>query len=94
MCKLAKIGLIQPDSIKGHDKDVTAMQVLHDRDTIVTASKDKTMKFWIPPKNWKREKGQPEDDEDEYPRAKAAKKTKTIVSKGATKKETAKPVKK
>ena len=51
------------------------------------------MKFWIPPKNWKREKGQPEEDDDEVPRSKA-KKTKTPVSKAVTKKETAKPVKK
>ncbi len=52
------------------------------------------MKFWIPPKNWKREKGQPENDEDEYPRAKATKKSKTAVTKTITKKEPVKPAKK
>lgn len=52
------------------------------------------MKFWIPPKNWKREKGQPADDEDEYPQAKAKKTTKATGSKITSKKEPPKPVKK
>ncbi len=30
------------------------MQILHDRDTIVSAGKDKNMKFWYPPATWEK----------------------------------------
>jgi hypothetical protein len=33
------------------------MQLLADRDTIVTASKDKNMKFWYPPESWEKTDG-------------------------------------
>ena len=33
------------------------MQLLADRDTIVTASKDKNMKFWYPPETWEKTDG-------------------------------------
>ena len=30
------------------------MQILTDKDTVVTASKDKNMKFWYPPTSWEK----------------------------------------
>jgi hypothetical protein len=33
------------------------MQILADKDTLVTASKDKNLKFWYPPSTWEKTDG-------------------------------------
>jgi hypothetical protein len=33
------------------------MQILADKDTIVSAGKDKNMKFWYPPSSWEKTDG-------------------------------------
>lgn len=60
------------DSCLAHDKDLTCMQILPDKDTLVTASKDKNMKFWYPPSSWKKE-------DPSQPSSKMQSKKKTVI---------------
>lgn len=53
------------------------MQLLADRDTIVTASKDKSMKFWYPPESWEKTDG----DRVYTSKSKSTKKSKSKKSK-------------
>jgi len=42
--------------MKAHMDDVTGFSLMGDESSIVTISKDKSMKFWYPPTSWYKDK--------------------------------------
>jgi len=45
-------------SMKAHQDDVTGLYLLPDETSLVSVSKDKSMKFWTPPTSWLKDKSE------------------------------------